>query len=433
MSNAGMAFDASPHATGRASRANEAPVALRLSFHDRLDVMETEWRLFERNADCTPFQTYDWLSRWHRHIGTGQGVQPAIVIGSFADGKTMFILPLGIDRSRGARRLCWLGQDLNDYNAPLIACDFSQHVSPDRFRAVWSELRARMQRDRLFHHDWIELAKMPQLIGSQMNPFFHLALATNPSGAHVAELGDDWTKFYSAKRSSATRRRDRVKRKRLADFGEISFVTSHDPSDAKDTLCILMDQKRRLLGHRGIPDMFARPGWREFFLDVAEQTTPLSAATFTRDRKLTVHIGRTQFGETCGATHLGVVFGGAYYHVLASYADGALAHYGPGALHLRELIANVIGLGLRRFDFTVGDEPYKLEWSDTHIKLGDYAAAATWRGVPPCVGSRLHRRVKRFIKQTPVVWRTALRLRAKLGPLLRWPRETSVDGPRERP
>ena len=115
---------------------------------------------------------------------------------------------------------------------------------------------------------------------------------------------------------------------------------------------------------------------------------------------------------------LGVVFGDAYYHVLASYADGALAHYGPGALHLRELIANVIGLGLRRFDFTVGDEPYKLEWSDTHIKLGDYTAAATWRGVAAWGQSTVRRRIKRFIKQTPVAWRAASRLRARIGPLL---------------
>ena len=416
--NAGLAFEAGREAPPGAGAASGAPVTLNFSFHDRLESVEAEWRRFERNADCTPFQTFDWLSRWQRHIGTREGMQPAIVVGSFADGKTAFILPLGIDRSRGARRLCWLGQDLNDYNAPLIVREFSQRVPAQRFRTVWSELRARMQREPLFRHDWIELEKMPQLVSGRPNPFFALALASNPSGAHFAELGGDWKKFYAAKRSSATRRRDRSKRKRLAAFGEISFVTSGDAEDAKRTLEILMEQKRRLFAHRGISDMFERPGWREFFLDLAEQTTPLRATPFARDGRAVVHIGRTQFGETCGATHLGVVFGDAYYHVLASYADGALAHYGPGALHLRELIANVIGLGLRRFDFTVGDEPYKLEWSDTHIRLGDYTAAATWRGVAACGQSMVRRRVKRFIKQTPVAWRAASQLRARIGPLL---------------
>ena len=59
--------------------------------------------------------------------------------------------------------------------------------------------------------------------------------------------------------------------------------------------------------------------------------------------------------------------------MLASYDDSGISHYGPGALHLRELMAYAIGMGLKRFDFTIGDEPYKLEWSDTTLKLYDFA------------------------------------------------------------
>jgi CelD/BcsL family acetyltransferase involved in cellulose biosynthesis len=416
---AGLAFDVSTETPGRVGEAADAPVVLNLSVHDRLETVETEWRRFERSADCTPFQTFDWLSRWQRHIGARGSVQPAIAVGSFTDGQTAFILPLGIDRSRGVRRLCWLGQDLNDYNAPLIVREFSRRIPAERFRAVWKELRARLQREPLFRHDWIELEKMPQLICGELNPFFALALATNPSGAHFAQLGDDWKKFYAAKRSSATRRRDRSKRKHMARFGQIEFAIDANAADAKQTLEVLMDQKRRLFAHRGIPDMFERPGWREFFLDLAAHAEPLRTSPLARDGRVQVHIGHTQFGPTRGAAHLGVIFRDAYFHVLSSYEDGALAHYGPGALHLRELIANAIERGLRRFDFTVGDEPYKLEWSDTHIKLGDHAAAATWRGVPAWGRSLVHRRTKRFIKQTPAAWRMVSRVRAKFGPWLK--------------
>jgi CelD/BcsL family acetyltransferase involved in cellulose biosynthesis len=411
--NAGLAFDVGREAPRRVGEVSDAPSMLTLSIHDRLEAVEAEWRSFEREADCTPFQTFDWLLRWQRHIGTRECVQPVIAVGSFAGGQTAIILPLAIDRSGGARRLCWLGQDLNDYNAPLVARDFSQRISAERFRAVWKELRVRMQREPLFRHDWIELEKMPQLVGGQLNPFFALALATNPSGAHFAELGADWKKFYASKRSSATRRRDRSKRKRLDQFGEVAFAVDADAAEAKQTLEILMAQKRRHFAHRGIPDMFERPGWREFFLDIAEQASPV-----VRDDKVQMHIGHTQIGALRGAAHFGVVFRDAYYHVLASYDDGPIAHYGPGALHLRELIASIVGLGLRRFDFTVGDEPYKLEWSDTHIKLGDHAAAATWRGLPALGRSMLQRRIKRFVKQTPAAWRTVSRLRARIGPIL---------------
>src|ERR1700691_1396416 len=119
--------------------------------------------------------------------------------------------------------------------------------------------------------------------------------------------------------------------------------------------------------------MFARPGLREFFLDLAtnERSHPL------------VHVSRIEVGTTWAAANLAIVFGDCYYHVLASFDDAAaMAHYGPGTLHLRELLAHAIKLGLRRFDFTIGDEPYKQEWCDSSLELYDYGTAATWRGWP---------------------------------------------------
>jgi CelD/BcsL family acetyltransferase involved in cellulose biosynthesis len=404
-----LAFDAEASlASNRAQAVSDSAAGLTLSFYDGFAAAETQWRRFEGVADCTPFQTFDWLLAWQRQVGQRDEVIPVIAVASFSNGDVAFLLPLGIEPKRSARRLCWLGQDLNDYNAPLIARDFSQRVTPDGFRAAWDELRARMQREPRLRHDWIELEKMPQTIGGQINPFFHLALASNPSGAHFAQLGTDWKSFYYDRRSSATRRRDRVKRKHLSEFGEISFLTSADADDTRCTLEILMEQKSRLLAHKGIADMFARSGWRDFFLDVATNpaTRPL------------VHVSRVQIGTTCAAANLGVVFGDSYYHVLASYDDGAIAHYGPGALHLRELLAYAIERKLKRFDFTIGDERYKLEWSDTNVSLGDYTAAARWRGWLPYSQSIVRRPVKRFIKQTPWVWRAVCRARSQLGPFL---------------
>ena len=115
-----------------------------------------------------------------------------------------------------ARRLCWLGQELCDYNAPLLAADFSQRVSRERFLALWRELQAQMLCDPLLRYDWIEFEKMPQTIGAQINPFTFLSVTPNASGAHLTHLADDWEKFYAAKRSSATRRRDRTKRRHLS-------------------------------------------------------------------------------------------------------------------------------------------------------------------------------------------------------------------------
>jgi len=140
-------------------------------------------------------------------------------------------------------------------------------------------------------------------------------------------------------------------------------------------------------------------------------------ASDAKSRKL-VHISRIEIGTTLAAANFGLVFGDTYYHVLASYDDDhPAARYGPGALHLREIMAHAVGSGLRWFDFTIGDERYKLEWSDTHLALWDHTATATWRGWPFSFVSKSRRRLKRFVKQTPAVWRMVSKIRSAVGSL----------------
>jgi CelD/BcsL family acetyltransferase involved in cellulose biosynthesis len=393
-------------ALARDMACNLAP-ELSVHIHTDLASIESEWRSFEQIADATPFQSFDWLSTWQRRVGTLDGTMPAVVIGRFADGGTAFIFPLAVEPRRLMTRLCWLGQNLCDYNAPLLAREFSDRVTPDAFRALWDEIQKQIRSDPRLRYDWIEFEKMPQTVAAQTNPFTFLGVTPNANSAHITRLGSEWQSFYRAKRSSATRRRDRSKRRHMAEYGEISFATASDVNDIRQTLETLWGQKKLIFARKGIGDIFERPGYREFFVDFA--TNPQS-------RQL-AHISRVEIGSTCAAANFAIVFGDCYYHVLSSYCDGQLAHYGPGALHLRDLMAYAIGRGLRRFDFTIGDEYYKSEWCDVRLELFDYSAAATWRGLPVSIASQIRRRLKRVIKQTPAVWRLVSKLRSTYGAL----------------
>jgi D-aspartate ligase len=395
-----------------AERTRGVPPQLSVQIFSDLGAIEAQWRQFERNADCTVFQTFDWLATWQKHVGERRNARPVIAVGRFGAGDIALIVPLCLTHGPLARRLCWMGQDVSDYNAPLLATDFSARTTREDFLAAWNELLVQMQCEPLLHHDWIEFEKMPETVGAQTNPFIHLKVTPNRSNAHLAHLGDDWEKFYHAKRSAATRRRDRSKLRHMSQFGDVEFITATDSVDARRTLEILMEQKSRALVRKGAADIFALPGHRAFFLDLA--TNP-------KARHL-VHIGRTQIGEVCAATNFGIVFGGCYYHLLASYVDGEVAHYGPGALHLRELLAYAIKRGLKSFDFTIGDEPYKRDWCDSVLKLYDHAATTTWRGLPARMSSSLQRRSKRLIKQTPLLWTLASSGRSAVAALSGGPR-----------
>ncbi len=381
------------------------PIAL--AVETDLAKVEHVWRAFERTAGTTAFQAFAWQSAWQRHIGARRGVTPAIVVGRRSDGSVLFILPLAVEPAGAIRRLTWLAAEVCDYAGPLLAPDFSESVTPQRFSALWREIGDLLRAHQELHHDIVVLEKLPERVGNQANPFLGLGATLNASGAHLSHLGADWATFYAARRSSSTRRRDRTKRKRLADLGEVTFVTPSEPAEILSTLDTLLAQKSKSFAHMGVANMFARPGALDFLRAVATDTTMPEL----------IHVSRLDVGDVVAAANLGLMFGGRYYHFLASYDDGPTSRFGPGAAHLRDLMQYAIEHGCSLFDFTIGDEPYKREWSDEELKLYDVRAPVTFRGLLAAMPAMVLARVKRTIKQTPVLWKTFTFMRAKVAAL----------------
>jgi len=163
----------------------------------------------------------------------------------------------------------------------------------------------------------------------------------------------------------------------------------------------------RILVRHGLPNLFAPPGHAAFYRELA--TSP-------RYRSL-VHLSRLDVGTTWAALNLGLTFRDCYFHILASYDDGETSRFGPGAAHLRELLRYAIERGLARFDFTIGDEPYKRDWCENEQRLFDHSAAATLRGLPAAALAFGWGRAKRAIKKSAPLWTAVQRLRAAAGSL----------------
>jgi CelD/BcsL family acetyltransferase involved in cellulose biosynthesis len=372
---------------------------VRLEVTGDLRSIEAEWRAFEQVADCTPFQGFDWLAEWDRNVGTPAGIRPAIVVGRRPGGALLFILPLAIERAGLARTLTFLGHKLCDYNAPLLAPDFSDVVQEADQAAWFDACRQRLQATPAFRHDLVLLDKMPERIGEQRNPLSPQFSMLHPSGAHSTRLAADWEGFYASRSSGENRRRDRARRRQLGEQGEISFRTMAGKQETDAALEILFDYKGRSLTHMGAPNIFAPIEHRRFFAAVAASPN--------------VHVSRLDVGDHCAAVNLGLMVRGCYYHVLTTF-DDELRRFAPGGMHLRELIAYAIAHNCSKFDFTVGDEPFKRDWSDEEMRLYDHVRVAGPLGIIGGLKTAQWRRVKRRIKQSPRLWALANRVRRLL-------------------
>jgi CelD/BcsL family acetyltransferase involved in cellulose biosynthesis len=374
-----------------------------LALHD-LEAIAALWRAFEHAAHHTFFQTFAWLEAWHRHVGALSGTKPAIVTGTHPDGKLLFVLPLAIQNRGLVRELKFLGSDLCDYNAPLLDPEFSTFFRGD-FTALWSRITTMLRADPRYAFDVIDLAKMPDHVGSQPNPLMALRTEANPSGAYVTRLSGTWDEFYAAKRSSSTRKKERQQLRQLGEFGEIRFVDTLEGDERRRTLDILFEQKARSFARMGVRNIFTRPGYRELFTAFAMDPTT---------RPL-VHLSRLEVGSTVAAVSVGFTEGNCYYLVISSYDGGEMARVGPGRVHLHELLRFALRNSFDKFDFTIGDEAYKRDWSDDRLTLYDHTSAVTPSGAIAVALTNWFRTAKRAIKQNPTLWREFSRARSALG------------------
>lgn len=381
---------------------------VRLSYHDDLAEVEKDWRAFEQGADCTAFQSFDWLSTWHRHIGAREGVKPAIVIGR-QDGAILFILPLALAPGR-LRRVTWFGAFLSNSSAPLLARDFPQRVGVAQFLALWREIEQLLRQH--LHHDLIDLDKIPEKVGGQANPMLALELTPHANDAYLVHLTGTWDEFYAAKRSASWRKTDGKKRRRLAKQGDINFTTATERADIERTIDALIAQKKSSYASLGVANMFEWPGYRDFFVDMASDPR----------RHELVHVSSVSVGSTIVAASFGLTLHGNYDYVLAGYAMGEYEGSSPGTIHLQELMRTFIERGFTTFDFNIGDEPYKREWCDTETKFYDFVSPVTAMGWAAATMSHVSRVAKRFIKRNPSIWPIIRKARSALASLRGSPR-----------
>ena len=107
-------------------------------------------------------------------------------------------------------------------------------------------------------------------------------------------------------------------------------------------------QKARQYRAAGRLNLFAIDCYSEFYRRMTTRHHPSGL----------VHVAALVLDEQALATHWGCVHNGRFVYLMPSY-DAAWGKLSPGRLLLDHLIEWSFCQGLREFDFTIGDEPYK--------------------------------------------------------------------------
>jgi CelD/BcsL family acetyltransferase involved in cellulose biosynthesis len=307
------------------------------------------WLSVEEGAAGYPFQSYAWLELWQETLGDAQGCEPRIALLERPESGDRALLPLGVIRKAGLKGLVWLGRMVSDYQGPLIAGDFSGEAI---LAAVRKEARSS-------HCSFIDLENMPERFANTApSPMLGCGARRLHYAAHGLALPADPEVYFKERLSSKERYNLRRAEKKLSELGELSFVVAKSEADRVRFTEAMIEEKRARYRATGATDNFNDEAYGRFYREGA------------RRAGLDVDVSALLLNGEPIAAHWGLrdEKAKAMYFLMPSF-DAAYDRYSPGVIFLMRFIQRCVDSGLKRLDFTVGDEIYKDKWCSDETGL----------------------------------------------------------------
>jgi CelD/BcsL family acetyltransferase involved in cellulose biosynthesis len=369
--------------------------------HD-LRASEPVWRRLEsEGALTTPYQSYEFLSAWQRHVGQRSSVTPLVVTAYDAAGRPILLWPLGRTDHGPFRVARYLGGKHASINFGLWQPDFAPSVTADDLAFVIKQIAA--AGDGV---DLIALHRQPRRWNGLANPLLLLPHQASPSDSCGRSLTRSDEGAANARVSRSLRRQLRSKDRALGRLPGYRYFQASTPEEVDRLLGWFFPVKARHLAAQGLANAFAEPGVEDFVRDICR-------------RKLAEGEPLAELHAIEAEGELLAVFTGTgddrrFSAMFNTYTTGPLARHSPGLVLLNHMIANLGDRGFTSLDLGVGDARYKRSFCREVEPLFDSFLPLTAKGHLAAICASGSTAIKRGIKRTPRLFSALQSLRRHL-------------------
>jgi CelD/BcsL family acetyltransferase involved in cellulose biosynthesis len=372
----------------------------RLELFSEFAEAEPHWRALEENGVYTPYQQFDWMEAWQRHLGAIENIVPLLLTGFDRAGQPLFLLPLGYGAEERCKIVRFLGGKHANYNFGPWRRDFSCGAGALRTLFDW------------LHHvrpelDGAELLNQPESWDGMQNPFLLLPHQQSPSDGFWLSLEGEAKEVTTRVFTSSRKKRLRYRERKLQDFCGYRHIRATTQGQAEKYLEEFFTQKAVRLTKQGIENAFAAPGAVDF---VRELCTKGIA-----EGKPIVEIHALDCDDDVMAIFACVNNRKRYSSMFNSFTLGPASRYSPGVVLISYIVRDCIERGIGSFDLGVGEAEYKTYYCDKRETLFDGYFGFSARGQAYVATLSAKATLKRWIKRSPAMMKlvaAARRLRA---------------------
>ena len=392
-------------ARNRAQPGKDTGIA-RVEIIEQVDRAEAPWRALEQGDSLsTPYQRYEFLKLWQRHVGAPAGVIPFIVVGFNGAGAPLFLWPFGRRHVGGVQVAEFLGGKHANFNMGVWRRDLAETIEAGELRAVLKQLAG--------HADLLRLESQPLTWNGTTNPFALLQHRRSANYGFSGTLIPDYDALLRAHTNSSTRKKMRKKERALAGFGTVRFEQAQNDPEVRRVLDVFFKQKSARMRVLGVSDAFAPPRVRRFI--------EAAAAQHLADGAPVIELYALSVGDIIVATFGGIVGSGRFSGMFNSIIKDRYAAESPGEQLLTQVVRRCCERGLDTFDLGIGQSNYKTLFCPDAEPLFESHLPLSPAGRLLAFGYGVAAGCKRTVKGNAPLWklvRQLRRLRARMSPAI---------------
>lgn len=334
-----------------APRARVAAAPIAVALEPDFDFLSGEYRELFEASGATAFQHPVWLDAFYRTMMAPHGAKKLVATGrDTISGALVFVLPLLRRRRAGVTLIEAAHLGVGDYAHPVVLPNL---LGQDFVAAVKAALPP---------HDVINIRPIRDEACRLWQDFLPGYLVTLEYSAHAAELSAPYAAWRSKALQGSFAKYLERKKRRLLKSGKVELERVE--ADFRDAI----DLVASIRAGRFEDDILQNAYAREFYADVAAR-----AGDFARIYRLKLD------GEDV-AQAFGLVLGGRFHYLLIGADYERFGKHSPGLVLYDLLIEQWIAEGGTIFDFTIGDEAFKLDFGTTATPMHALVEASTLKG-----------------------------------------------------
>lgn len=361
--------------------------------HDDLSGLEPVWRRWETEGALSAFQRFDWLQAIDTHILRPRGDRSFVIeVTDAASGEGLMLLPLVLERRRTHSCIRFLGSDVSDISAPVLAKDY---VLPDNAgQMLWQAIVSALPPADLIQIDQITVA-----VQGRPNPLARLPdLTLSPKKSFDVTIEGDPETLIDRLVNNQTRRILKTSARRMAERGTVRFVAATTREEIETLLPVMVEQRFLRFRELGRFDHLTRPGIESCYR---------AAALAGLGGRGPAQIFGLAVDDQWIATTYTLIHANTIHLTIVTMAGGDWHACSPGMAILARYMRWAREIGLTVMDFSVGDMTYKSGFGGQARDLFSLIKPLTLKGRAIAAGGRVLSQLKQWVKSNPMLSRRA--------------------------